>query len=124
MAHCHSPLFLKILKGRKMHETWELVKNIAQVISIFLMPIAGWVMWSIITHSKQIIVLEQKVNDSLNNRMTSLEDKVGSIQDKIDDVHTSLGECRLSINNLAVNSQRIEEKFDILIQKVDDNRWT
>lgn len=107
-----------------MYETWELAKNIAQVVSIFLMPLVAWVMWSIITHNKQIIVLEQKVNDSLNNRMTSIEDKVGNIEEKIDDVHASLGECRLSINNLAVNSERIEEKFDILIQKVDDNRWT
>ena len=40
-----------------MPETWELVRSALELV---VLPLLGWVLWSIVSHSKQIIVLEEK----------------------------------------------------------------
>ena len=97
-----------------MPEAWELISSIMQMV---LLPLLGWVLWTIVNHSKQIIILEEKVNDSLNRRITSLEDKVvgmeTKIEIKIDSLENSMVECKLAIND------KISEKFDMLIDKLE-----
>ena len=97
-----------------MPETWELVRSALELV---VLPLLGWVLWSIVSHSKQIIVLEEKVNDSLNRRMTSIEKKVVSMENKleikIDSLENSMVECKLAIND------KISEKFDMLIDKLE-----
>lgn len=97
-----------------MPETWELVRSALELV---VLPLLGWVLWSIVSHSKQIIVLEEKVNDSLNRRMTSIEQKVVSmetkIESKMDALEESVVDCKLAIND------KISEKFDTLIDKLE-----
>tara|TARA_R110002020_G_scaffold428594_3_gene638170 strand:- start:4 stop:303 length:300 start_codon:yes stop_codon:yes gene_type:complete len=97
-----------------MPEAWELISSIMQMV---LLPLLGWVLWTIVNHSKQIIILEEKVNDSLNRRITSLEDKVvgmeTKIEAKIDSLEDSVVDCKLAIND------KINEKFDTLIDKLE-----
>lgn len=97
-----------------MPETWELVRSALELV---VLPLLGWVLWSIVSHSKQIIVLEEKVNDSLNRRMTSIEEKVVSmetkIESKMDALEESVVDCKLAIND------KISEKFDTLISKLE-----
>ena len=96
-----------------MPETWELIRSALELV---VLPLLGWVLWSIVSHSKQIIVLEEKVNDSLNRRMTSIEEKVVSmetkIESKMDALEESVVDCRLTI------SDKLNEKFDTLINKL------
>tara|TARA_R100000008_G_scaffold34059_1_gene19262 strand:- start:30 stop:329 length:300 start_codon:yes stop_codon:yes gene_type:complete len=98
-----------------MPETWELVRSALELV---VLPLLGWVLWSIVSHSKQIIVLEEKVNDSLNRRMTSIEEKVVSMENKlevkIDALEDSVVDCKLAIND------KINEKFDTLIDKLEN----
>tara|TARA_Y100001963_G_scaffold156818_1_gene251358 strand:- start:803 stop:1102 length:300 start_codon:yes stop_codon:yes gene_type:complete len=98
-----------------MPETWELIRSALELV---VLPLLGWVLWSIVSHSKQIIVLEEKVNDSLNRRMTSIEEKVVSMENKlevkIDALEDSVVDCKLAIND------KINEKFDTLINKLDN----
>jgi hypothetical protein len=98
-----------------MPETWELVRSALELV---VLPLLGWVLWSIVSHSKQIIVLEEKVNDSLNRRMTSIEKKVVSMENKleikIDSLENSMVECKLAIND------KISEKFDMLIDRLEN----
>jgi hypothetical protein len=98
----------------KMPEAWELISSIMQMV---VLPLMGWVLWTIVSHSKQIILLEEKVNDSLNRRMTSIEKKVVSMENKleikIDSLENSMVECKLAIND------KISEKFDMLIDKLE-----
>tara|TARA_R110002012_G_scaffold186493_3_gene353193 strand:+ start:1220 stop:1522 length:303 start_codon:yes stop_codon:yes gene_type:complete len=100
-----------------MPEAWELIKS---AIELVVLPLLGWVLWSIVSHSKQIIVLEEKVNDSLNRRMTSIEEKVVSMENKletkIDGIEESVVDCRLAI------SDKLNEKFDTLIQRIEDKK--
>lgn len=97
-----------------MPEAWELISSIMQMV---VLPLMGWVLWTIVSHSKQIILLEEKVNDSLNRRMTSIEKKVVSMENKleikIDSLENSMVECKLAIND------KISEKFDMLIDKLE-----
>ena len=97
-----------------MPEAWELISSIMQMV---VLPLMGWVLWTIVNHSKQIIVLEEKVNDSLNRRMTSIEEKVVSMENKlevkIDALEDSVVDCKLAIND------KINEKFDTLIEKME-----
>tara|TARA_R110002020_G_scaffold254739_1_gene468530 strand:- start:218 stop:460 length:243 start_codon:yes stop_codon:yes gene_type:complete len=77
----------------------------------------GWVLFTIVNHGKQIIILEEKVNDSLNRRMTSIEDKVTSmeakLESKIDSLEESVVDCKLGIND------KLNEKFDTLIGRLE-----
>ena len=97
-----------------MTETWELVNTMVEFIVI---PIIGWVLFTMIGHGKQIILLEEKVNDSLNRRMTSIEDKVVSMENKleskIDSLEASVVDCKLTIND------KLNEKFDTLIDRME-----
>jgi hypothetical protein len=97
-----------------MTDTWELL---ATTVEFIVIPIIGWVLFTMITHGKQIILLEEKVNDSLNRRMTSIETKVVSmenkIESKIDSLEDSVVDCKLAIND------KLNEKFDTLINRME-----
>ena len=98
-----------------MPDSWEMISSFIQVVAL---PVLGWVLLTMINHSKQIILLEEKVNDTLNRRMTSIEDKVVSleikIETKIDSLEESVVDCKLAIND------KLNERFDTLIAKLDD----
>jgi hypothetical protein len=97
-----------------MPDSWEMISSFIQLVAL---PVLGWVLLTMISHSKQIILLEEKVNDTLNRRMTSIEDKVVSLETKIDTKIDSLEEsvvdCKLAIND------KLNERFDVLIAKLD-----
>jgi len=97
-----------------MTDAWEVVNNIVQMV---VLPLMGWVLFTIVNHGKQIIILEEKVNDSLNRRMTSIEDKVTSmevkLESKIDSLEESVVDCKLGIND------KLNEKFDTLISRLE-----
>jgi uncharacterized coiled-coil protein SlyX len=97
-----------------MPETWEVISSMIQMV---VLPLLGWALFSIVSHSKQIIVLEEKVNDALNRRMTSIENKVVSLESKmetkIDSLEESVVDCKLTIND------KLNEKFDTLISKLE-----
>ena len=97
-----------------MPATWEVISSMLQIV---VLPLLGLALFSIVSHSKQIIVLEEKVNDALNRRMTSIENKVVSLESKmetkIDSLEESVVDCKLTIND------KLNEKFDTLISKLE-----
>lgn len=103
-----------------MHETWSLIRDITEVLGLFFVPLMAWVMWSLINHGKQIIVLEQKVNDSLNRRMEGIEKRVGGIEDKIDEMSENVTECKMIARDNKHLHGQISDKFDTLITKLDN----
>ena len=98
-----------------MNDAWDVIGSI---VELTVLPLMGWVLFTIINHGKQIIILEEKVNDSLNRRMTSIEDKVISmetkIETKIDALEESVVDCKLAIND------KINVRFDTLMQKLEN----
>jgi len=126
---CLAPLFIYI-EETIMGEAWSLTRDIAEVIGMFFIPVMAWVLYTIVNHGKQIIILEEKVNDSLNRRMASIEERVvgmeSKIENKIDALERNVVECKIAINNNATNlssiSNSISNKFDTLIDKIEDIR--
>lgn len=111
-----------------MGETWEIVKSVTEVLSSIVVPVLGWMLWTVLSHGKQIIVLEEKVNDSLNRRMESIEQRVVSmenkIEKKIDGLERNVVEAKIAINSNATNlsniNNTISQKFDAIISKIED----
>lgn len=101
--------------GYIMNETWGLVESIVKLVGMFAIPLFSWVAFNLVQQGKQIIILEQKVNDSLNNRMTSLENTVAEVEEKIDRIDSNIVDCKLHFGELNSNSQRVEDKIEFLI---------
>ncbi len=87
---------------------------------MFAVPIFTWVVYTLVQQGKQIIVLEQKVNDSLNNRLGRLEKRVGSVEDKIDEIGENVMQCRMLVSDNKNLHTQINSKFDTLITKIND----
>ena len=104
-----------------MNDTWDLIRNITEVVGMFLITVMAWVLYTMVQHGKQIIVLEQKVNESLNQRMGRIEKRVGGIEDKIDQMSENVTECKMVVNDNKNFNSEISHNFDILIQKMNDN---
>ena len=45
-----------------MNDAWELISNVTQVIGMVLIPILAWTLHTVIAHSKQLILLEEKLS--------------------------------------------------------------
>tara|TARA_Y100000296_G_C5179860_1_gene263092 strand:- start:17949 stop:18176 length:228 start_codon:yes stop_codon:yes gene_type:complete len=68
---------------------------------MIVLPIMGWMVLTIISQGKKLIVIEERVNDSLTRRLSSLEDKVddleAKIETKIDILSANVTDCKLTL---------------------------
>ena len=84
-----------------MNDAWELISNVTQVIGMVLIPILAWTLHTVIAHSNQLILLEEKVNNSLNSRLMNLESNFDvheeKIEVKMDRIEDSVKECQFQI---------------------------
>jgi len=102
-----------------MNETWDLIRNITEVVGMFAVPVFSWVVYTLVQQGKQIIVLEQKVNESLNQRLQRVETRVASVEEKIDEIAENVVECRMvTLENKNIYSE-INSKFDKVLSKLD-----
>lgn len=102
---------------------WETIHHILEAMGVVFIPFVGWVMVTLLNHGKQIIILEEKVNDSLNRRMSSLENRVMGMEErletKIDTIEKNVIECKLTINDKANAFKEVVSKIETLIEKID-----
>ena len=63
---------------------WSAINDIAQIIGMVALPVIGWVFHTVVKHGSKLVMLEEKVNDSIQRRLDSLENKVDGIEIKID----------------------------------------
>lgn len=102
---------------------WGTIHHILEAMGVVFIPFLGWVMVTILNHGKQIIILEEKVNDSLNRRMSSLENRVMGMEErletKIDTIEKNVMECKLTISEKAAALNQVVSKIETLIDKMD-----
>lgn len=98
-----------------MNETWDLIRNVTEVVGMFAIPVFSWVVYTLVQQGKQIIVLEQKVNESLNQRLQRVERRVSGVEEKLEEIGDNVVECKIS-------GAGIISKLDILAQKIDDSK--
>ena len=86
-------------------EAWELVKGIIETVAILLVPVIGWVFHTVTKHGRKLIMLEEKVKDSVDRRLGSLENKVDGIEKKIDNkidkLEDSIHQSQLQTHTMA-----------------------
>ena len=99
-------------------ETWEMIKGIIETVAILLVPVIGWVFHTVTRHGRKIIMLEEKVKDSIDRRLNSLETKVDGIEakidNKIDELKDILHESQLQTYD------KIEGKFDSVLKAIKE----
>lgn len=100
-----------------MNEAWVLIRNVAEVIGMFAIPLFSWVVYTLVQQGKQIIVLEQKVNDSISQRMTGIEKRVGGMEEKMEEVVNNVIECKMIAADSKNLHMQINSKLDALASK-------
>ena len=98
-----------------MSETWELIRNITQVVGIIFIPILVWILHTIIGHGKKLILLEERVSDTLNRRLIDLESKLNIFDDKMDSIAISLATSKSAI-------QQLENKLDSILSILSEQK--
>lgn len=87
---------------------------------MFAVPIFSWVVYTIVQQGKQIIILEQKVNESLNERLKRVESRVAAIEEKIDEIGENVAKCQMLANDTQHLNQQINSKFDNMINRIEE----
>ena len=99
-------------------ETWEMIKSVIETVAILLVPVIGWVFHTVTRHGRKIIMLEEKVKDSIDRRLNSLETKVDGIEakidNKIDELKDILHESQLQTYD------KIEGKFASVLKAIKE----
>ncbi len=80
-------------------DNWQVLRHISEIIGIFFLPFVAWVLHTVVSHGKKLIMLEQKVNDSINMRLDNLENKFDSLDEKMDHVKDSIIDNKTQIQN-------------------------
>lgn len=88
-----------------------MIKTIFEIIGLLFIPVIAWILNTVSQHGKKIIILEERVNDSLNRRLTGLETKFQTFEQKLDEVN---------INSIKAASyiEQLNEKISVVIQRV------
>ena len=80
---------------------WPAINDIAQIVGMVALPVIGWVFHTVVKHGSKLVMLEEKVNDSIQRRLDSLENKVDGLETKIDNkidkLEDSLHETQLTM---------------------------
>jgi hypothetical protein len=101
-----------------MNEAWVLIRNVAEVIGMFAIPLFSWVVYTIVQQGKQIIILEQKVNDSISQRMTGIENRVAGVETKMEEVISNVVEFKMyAVDSKNIHTQ-INSKLDTIVSKL------
>ncbi len=104
-----------------MLEFWALIHHVVEVIGIIFIPFMAWVMLSIVNHGKQIIILEEKVNQSLNTRMISLEKRFSGMEEKLEKKIDVIEEVVVA-NKIAINEKgsQLNQMFASILEKLNN----
>ena len=94
-----------------MAELWSIIRNVAEVLGMIFVPMIGWMLMTLMNHSKKIIVLEARVNETILTRLSSLESKFEKIDAKVDEVGQAVHDNKLI-------SQKHDIKFDLILSEL------
>lgn len=98
-----------------MAELWDIIRNVAEVLGMIFVPMIGWMIMTIMNHSKKIIILEERVNESILKRLDSLEEHFDNIIEKVDNVAQIVRD----------NQSKVEQqgtKFDLILSEIKNLR--
>jgi uncharacterized coiled-coil protein SlyX len=101
-----------------MNETWDLIRNVTEVIGMVAVPVFTWVVYTLVQQGKSIIVLEQKVNQQLGEKIRHVESKIGKVEMVISEIHDNVIEHKILLNAQTLIQSQISDKFDDLVERM------
>lgn len=98
---------------------WEMIHRVVEILGIVFIPFAGWTMATLVSHGKQIIILEEKVNESMSTRMISLEKRFAGMEQKLEKKIDVIEEVVVA-NKIAINEKgsQINRMFETIMNKL------
>ena len=101
-----------------MTEAWELIRHVAEVLGMVFLPILGWMLLTLTNHSKKIILLEERVNETITNRLTSLEKSFKDLDKKVDANHDLINKIDSNVDRLGMIVEDKDSKLVSILEEV------
>lgn len=67
-----------------MQQVLDIIRVILEILAVLFLPTIAWLLKTANAHSKQILVLEEKVNAEIARRLSEMERKIDSFDNKIE----------------------------------------
>ena len=101
-----------------MAEAWEMIRHVAEVLGMIFLPILGWMLVTLTQHSKKIILLEERVNETITNRLTSLEKSFKDLDKKVDVNHDLINKIDSNVDRLGMIIEDKDNKLVSILEEV------
>ena len=101
-----------------MTEAWELIRHVAEVLGMVFLPILGWMLLTLTNHSKKIILLEERVNETITNKLTALEKNFQELDEKVDKNHNLINKIDMSVERIDLTLRDKDTKIDSILAEV------
>ena len=101
-----------------MTEAWELIRHVAEVLGMIFLPILGWMLLTLTNHSKKIILLEERVNETITNKLTALEKNFQELDEKVDKNHNLINKIDMSVERIDLTLRDKDSKIDSILEVV------
>lgn len=102
-----------------MLEAWELIRHVAEVLGMVFLPILGWMLVTLTQHSKKIILLEERVNETITKRLSSLEKSFDDIDAKVDKSFELINRVNISVEHLTTVFDDKYHKIDSILEQIN-----
>lgn len=62
----------------------ETVKVLLEIAALVFLPIVAWLLKTVVNHSRQLTILEGRINSEINRRLDVMERKIDTFDNKIE----------------------------------------
>jgi predicted PurR-regulated permease PerM len=62
----------------------DTIKILLEIAALVFLPVIVWLLKTVVSHNKQLTVLEEKVNAEINRRLDVMERKLDTFDNKIE----------------------------------------
>jgi len=101
-----------------MAEAWEMIRHVAEVLGMIFLPVLGWMLLTLTNHSKKIILLEERVNETITNKLTALERNFQELDEKVDKNHNLINKIDMSVERIDLRLRDKDSKIDSILEVV------
>jgi uncharacterized coiled-coil protein SlyX len=95
-----------------MNWNWDSINFVLQIVAIILIPFTAWLLKTVMTHGSKLSLLEQKVNDSVSNRLQALETKMHNFETKLEAININIAQNNTILDHLTQKITYLTEKLD------------
>ncbi len=101
-----------------MTDAWQMIRNVAEVLGMVFLPILGWMLLTLTNHSKKIILLEERVNETITTRLSNLEEHLDDVTKKVDENHKVINDIAMNVNSCKMVLNDRDKKLDSILEQV------